>query len=74
MQFIYTLYYPEGTIKLYQFIMMCGVVMLFLAQCPSFHSLRHINLISLILCLIYSTCAAVGSIYIGKKKQMLLLL
>jgi hypothetical protein len=49
--------------------------MLILAQIPSFHSLRHINLVSLVLCLLYSACAAGGSIYIGifyKKKLAIL--
>lgn len=41
--------------------------MLILAQLPSFHSLRHINMVSLVLCLAYSACATGGSIYIGKK-------
>lgn len=40
--------------------------MLILAQLPSFHSLRHINLISLLLCLAYSAAATAASIYIGK--------
>ena len=40
--------------------------MLILAQMPSFHSLRHINLISLLLCLAYSAAATAASIYIGK--------
>lgn len=39
--------------------------MLILAQFPSFHSLRHINLVSLVLCLAYSACATSASIYIG---------
>lgn len=45
--------------------------MLILAQIPSFHSLRHINLVSLVLCLLYSACAAAGSIYIGICKNKL---
>ncbi|KAK7402089.1 hypothetical protein VNO78_14076 [Psophocarpus tetragonolobus] len=40
--------------------------MLILAQLPSFHSLRHINMVSLVLGLIYSACATAASIYIGK--------
>ena len=40
--------------------------MLILAQIPSFHSLRHINLVSLVLCLAYSACATAGSVSIGK--------
>ncbi|MQM15824.1 hypothetical protein Taro_048777 [Colocasia esculenta] len=53
------------TMKLYEFVVIFGVFMLVLAQMPSFHSLRHINLVSLVLCLAYSACATAGSIYIG---------
>ncbi|PNX77944.1 GABA transporter 1-like protein, partial [Trifolium pratense] len=69
LKFIYGLYHPEGSMKLYQFIIICGVVTMLLAQLPSFHSLRHINLISLILCVTYSTCLTVGSIYVGHSKN-----
>ncbi|XP_062000635.1 GABA transporter 1-like isoform X1 [Rosa rugosa] len=55
---------PE-TMKLYQFVIIFGVLMLVLAQIPSFHSLRHLNLVSLVLSLAYSACATAGSIYIG---------
>ncbi|KAK9906292.1 hypothetical protein M0R45_002627 [Rubus argutus] len=65
LKFIYLLSNPDGTMKLYQFIIMFGGVTLFLAQMPSFHSLRHINLVSLILCLAYSSCVTAGCIYIG---------
>lgn len=51
--------------QLYQFISMFGGLTLFLAQLPSFHSLRHINLVSLVLCLAYSACALGGSINVG---------
>ncbi|KAG5515707.1 hypothetical protein RHGRI_036678 [Rhododendron griersonianum] len=40
-----------------------------LAQIPSFHSLRHINLVSLVLSLAYSACATAGSIYIGSSSK-----
>ncbi|KAK1276977.1 GABA transporter 1 [Acorus gramineus] len=43
-----------GTMKLYEFVVIFGAFMLILAQIPSFHSLRHINLISLVLCPSYS--------------------
>ncbi|CAK8573034.1 unnamed protein product [Lathyrus sativus] len=69
LKFIYQLYHPEGAMKLYQFIIICGVVTMVLAQLPSFHSLRHINLISLILCVTYATCLTVGSIYVGHSKD-----
>ncbi|XP_031499467.1 GABA transporter 1 [Nymphaea colorata] len=65
MKFIYVLYNPNGTMKLYEFVAILGVVMVVLTQMPSFHSLRHINLVSLFLCLAYSACAASGSIYSG---------
>lgn len=52
--------------KLYQFIIIFGVLLLILAQIPSFHSLRHINLVSLTLCLAYSAGVTVGSVYIGR--------
>ncbi|XP_044504666.1 GABA transporter 1-like [Mangifera indica] len=66
---IYLLVEPNGTIKLYEFVVIFGCLMLFLAQIPSFHSLRHINLISLVLCLAYSACATAGSIYIGNSSK-----
>ncbi|PKI63712.1 hypothetical protein CRG98_015902 [Punica granatum] len=66
---IYLLARPDGTMQLYQFIIIFGLVILFLAQIPSFHSLRHINLVSLVLCLVYCVCTTVGSIYIGRSKN-----
>ncbi|KAL9296835.1 hypothetical protein ACSQ67_022731 [Phaseolus vulgaris] len=64
MKAIYLLSNPNGTMKLYEFVIIFGCFMLILAQLPSFHSLRHINLVSLILCLAYSACATLGSTYI----------
>lgn len=66
LQSIYLLSTPNGSIKLYEFIIISGLVTLILAQIPSFHSLRHINLISLILALAFSACATAGAIHIGK--------
>ncbi|XP_031287193.1 GABA transporter 1-like isoform X1 [Pistacia vera] len=68
-KFIYLLYQPKGTMQLYQFIVIFSAVPLILAQMPSFHSLRHINLVSLVLCLLYSACVVAGSIYIGNSKN-----
>ncbi|KAI3972362.1 hypothetical protein MKW92_011305 [Papaver armeniacum] len=66
MKTIYLLSNPEKeSMKLYHFLIIFGGLLLVMAQIPSFHSLRHINLISLILCLAYSTCATAGSIYVG---------
>ncbi|CAJ1976659.1 unnamed protein product [Sphenostylis stenocarpa] len=69
LKFIYQLYNPEGSMKLYQFIIICGVITMILAQLPSFHSLRHVNMISLVLSVLYATCVTVGSIYIGHSKD-----
>lgn len=66
---IYLLEKPEGTMKLYEFIIFCGLFMLILVQIPSVHSLRHLNLISLILCLAYCACSAASSIYIGHSSR-----
>ncbi|XP_027347283.1 GABA transporter 1-like isoform X1 [Abrus precatorius] len=69
MKAIYLLSNPNGTMKLYEFVIIFGCFMLILAQTPSFHSLRHINLVSLVLSLAYSACATVGSIYIGDSSK-----
>ncbi|XP_022752614.1 GABA transporter 1-like [Durio zibethinus] len=69
MKAIYLLSEPNGSMKLYEFVIIFGFLMLILAQIPSFHSLRHINLISLILSLAYSACATAGSIYIGNSSK-----
>ncbi|KAH1038169.1 hypothetical protein J1N35_039912 [Gossypium stocksii] len=69
LKFIYLLYNPSGKMQLYQFITIFGTVPLFLAQIPSFHSLRHINLASLLLVLAYSACVVAGSIHIGNSRN-----
>ncbi|KAH7547791.1 hypothetical protein JRO89_XS14G0016700 [Xanthoceras sorbifolium] len=69
LKFIYLPYQPNGRMQLYQFIIIFSTMPLILAQMPSFHSLRHVNLVSLVLCLAYSTCVTAGSIYIGKSKD-----
>ncbi|KAK4255195.1 hypothetical protein QN277_008221 [Acacia crassicarpa] len=65
MKAIYVVAHPNGGMKLYEFVLIFGCLMLILAQLPSFHSLRHINMVSLVLCLAYSACATGASIYIG---------
>ncbi|XP_031283440.1 GABA transporter 1-like [Pistacia vera] len=69
MKTIYLLSTTDGTMKLYEFIIIFGCLMLILAQIPSFHSLRYINLISLFLCLTYSACVTAGSIYLGNSSK-----
>ncbi|XP_065867249.1 GABA transporter 1 [Euphorbia lathyris] len=69
MKAIYILSSPNGNMKLYEFIIIFGGLMLILAQIPSFHSLRYINLISLLLCIAYSACATASSIHIGNSSH-----
>jgi hypothetical protein len=69
MQIIYQIYKPNGSMQLYEFIIIFGILMLLLSQLPSFHSLRHINLASLVCCLGFSLCVVGGSIYVGRYRQ-----
>ncbi|KAM3352688.1 hypothetical protein ACQJBY_024102 [Aegilops geniculata] len=65
MKAIYLIANPGGAIKLYVFVAIFGAFLVVLAQLPSFHSLRHVNLVSLLLCLSYSLCAVAGCVYLG---------
>ncbi|KAG9459019.1 hypothetical protein H6P81_003527 [Aristolochia fimbriata] len=69
MKYIYLLVRPNGGMKLYEFVAIFGFLYLVLAQLPSFHSLRHVNLVSLLLSLAYSACAVAGSIYVGNSSK-----
>ncbi|GLT75324.1 hypothetical protein SLA2020_470580 [Shorea laevis] len=69
LKLVYKLYNPNGGMQLYQFIIIFGAVPLIFAQLPSFHSLRHINLFSLILCFAYSASAVAGSTCIGDSRK-----
>ncbi|KAK8949535.1 GABA transporter 1 [Platanthera zijinensis] len=70
MKAIYMMENPDGTAELYLFIIISGVFMLILSQMPSYHSLRHLNFISLLLSLAYSACATAGSIHIGSSSSI----
>lgn len=65
-QIMYSSLSPDGPLKLYHFIAMVTVVMIFLSQFPSFHSLRHINLGSLVLSLGYTFLVVGACINAGK--------
>ncbi|KAM1393941.1 hypothetical protein ACFX2F_030043 [Malus domestica] len=69
MKAVYLLTNPNGTMKLFEFVIIFGCLMLLLAQIPSFHSLRHINLVSVLLCLAYSACTTAACIYIGSSPK-----
>eukprot|EP00250_Pteridium_aquilinum_P002275 c12474_g1_i1 orf=146-1282(+) len=56
-------------LKLYESIIIIGIFVLFLSQVPSFHSLRHLNLLSTLLCLGFCICAIAGSIISGLSSE-----
>ncbi|KAG7548841.1 Amino acid transporter transmembrane domain [Arabidopsis suecica] len=66
---MYSSLYPQGTLKLYEFIAMVTAVMMVLSQLPSFHSLRHINFASLILSLGYTFLVVGACINLGLSKN-----
>ncbi|KAF3448680.1 hypothetical protein FNV43_RR09393 [Rhamnella rubrinervis] len=69
LQIMYSDLYPNGSLKLYDFIAMVTMVMIILSQLPSFHSLRHINLVSLFLSLGYSFLVVGACIHAGISKK-----
>ncbi|XP_078168818.1 putative GABA transporter 2 [Carex rostrata] len=69
LQIMYSDLYPDGPLKLYHFIIIVTVVLIILSQLPSFHSLRHINLASLLLCLGYTLLVVVGCIRAGASRN-----
>ncbi|KAL1195586.1 putative GABA transporter 2 [Cardamine amara subsp. amara] len=66
---MYSSLVPQGNLKLYEFIAMVTVVMMVLSQLPSFHSLRHINFVSLLLSLGYTFLVVGACINLGLSKN-----
>ncbi|KAL8141605.1 hypothetical protein V2J09_014637 [Rumex salicifolius] len=69
LQIMYSSLYPDGSLKLYEFIAMVTAVLIVLSQLPSFHSLRHINFVSLLLSLAYSAFIVACCVYAGTSKN-----
>ncbi|KAJ8451152.1 hypothetical protein Cgig2_026961 [Carnegiea gigantea] len=69
LEITYSSIMPNGTLKLYHFIAMVTVVMIALSQFPSFHSLRHINLVSLLLSLGYTFLIVAACIHAATSKN-----
>ncbi|KAJ0768922.1 putative amino acid transporter, transmembrane domain-containing protein [Helianthus annuus] len=61
--------FPNGPLHLWEFIAMVTVVMMVLSQLPSFHSLRHVNLASLLLSLAYTFVMVVACLHAGLSKN-----
>lgn len=56
---------PNGPLKLYHFIIIVTVVLIIFSQLPSFHSLRHINLASLLMIIGYAVVVVAGCLNAG---------
>ncbi|XP_024372214.1 GABA transporter 1 isoform X2 [Physcomitrium patens] len=69
MKLIYKVFHPNGSMQLYVFTIIFGMVMAVFSQLPSFHSLRYINLLSLLCSLGYSLSAVGGCIYAGHSNE-----
>ncbi|KAL6986372.1 hypothetical protein U1Q18_019740 [Sarracenia purpurea var. burkii] len=69
LQIMYWNLSPNGSLKLHEFIAMVTAVMIVLSQFPTFHSLRHINLVSLLLSLGYTLLVVAACIHAGTSKS-----
>ncbi|KAK3000702.1 hypothetical protein RJ639_022463 [Escallonia herrerae] len=69
LQIMYSELSPNGSLKLYHFIAMVTAVMTVLSQLPTFHSLRHINLGSLLLSFGYTFLVVGACIHAGNMKN-----
>ncbi|XP_029127747.1 probable GABA transporter 2 isoform X1 [Cajanus cajan] len=69
LEILYSSISPHGSLKLYEFIAMVTAIMIVLSQLPTFHSLRHINLCSLLLSLGYTTLVVGACIHAGTLKN-----
>ncbi|XP_040376154.1 probable GABA transporter 2 [Oryza brachyantha] len=69
LEIMYTSLSPNGPLKLYHFIIIVAVALAFLSQLPSFHSLRHINFVSLLLSLGYTILVSAACIGAGLSKD-----
>ncbi|KAH7416200.1 hypothetical protein KP509_14G080300 [Ceratopteris richardii] len=65
MKEMYYVFKEDGALQLYEFIVLFGMMVLLLSQIPSMHSLRHFNMVSIMLCFGYSSCAFAGSLIAG---------
>ncbi|XP_044485118.1 probable GABA transporter 2 [Mangifera indica] len=68
-QILYSYFSPNGCLKLYEFVAMVTFVMILFSQLPSFHSLRHISLSSLLLSLGYASLVVAACIIAGRSKN-----
>ncbi|GLJ39566.1 hypothetical protein SUGI_0808380 [Cryptomeria japonica] len=65
MEIIYSNIQPHGDLKLNHFIIIAAGIVIVFSQLPSFHSLRYINLGSLVLSLGYTLCVVIACIHAG---------
>jgi amino acid permease len=60
---------PNGSLKLYHFVIMVAVVLALLSQLPSLHSLRHINVGSLVVSIGYTMLVSASCICAGLSRD-----
>ncbi|KAJ8764838.1 hypothetical protein K2173_010303 [Erythroxylum novogranatense] len=68
LKIMYSSLSAHGPMKLYHFIAIVTVVMIALSQLPTFHSLRHLNMASLLLSLGYTFIVVGACIHSGLSK------
>ncbi|KAG6600528.1 putative GABA transporter 2 [Cucurbita argyrosperma subsp. argyrosperma] len=68
-EILYSNFYPNGSMKLYEFIAIVTGAMIILSQLPTFHSLRHVNLASLLLSLGYAFLVVTACIIAATRKE-----
>ncbi|KAL7596602.1 probable GABA transporter 2 [Lactuca sativa] len=69
LKIMYSSFSPDGPLRLWEFIAMVTLVMIVLSQLPTFHSLRHVNLVSLFLSLAYTFIVVGACINAGLSKN-----
>ncbi|CAO2034629.1 unnamed protein product [Urochloa humidicola] len=65
LELTYSRHAPNGSLKLYHFVIMVALVLAVLSQLPSLHSLRHINVGSLVVSIGYTTLVSAACICAG---------
>ncbi|CAL5032768.1 unnamed protein product [Urochloa decumbens] len=65
LELTYSRHAPNGSLKLYHFVIMVALVLAVLSQLPSLHSLRHINVGSLVVSIGYTMLVSAACICAG---------
>ncbi|RCV33146.1 hypothetical protein SETIT_7G058900v2 [Setaria italica] len=69
LELTYSRHAPNGSLKLYHFVIMVAVVLAVLSQLPSLHSLRHINVGSMVISIGYTMLVSAACICAGLSRD-----